>query len=212
MRGVTETKPHEEHDESEPNTTMDGAHVIVDLLARRKGRKTRPTDMRLAADARHVVAARHALDGDLAARAVLDVVASLPLLEQVVLLRVAVLARAAFVPLGVAVRADADEARWALKNRVALCLAVDLRAIRGRTVMELVWTSLDVCSERGANDGVELVGVEELLSGGERNAVRALCVVSETLQREGLVVYGCVHITHEAGSAPPMPAREGDGM
>ena len=97
---------------------MDASHVVIHLPAGRKRRETRPADMRLAADTRHVVAACEAFDGHLAARTVLDVVPALPLLEQELVLRVAVLTRAALVPLRVAQRADAHQARRALEDRV----------------------------------------------------------------------------------------------
>ena len=157
--------------QSQSDAPMDRPHVAVDLSAHLERREACPADVRVAACARHVVTARHALDGHLAARAVLDVVPHLPSLEQPLVLGVAVLARPALVVLHVAVPTDAHEARRALKDRVVRGLAVYLGTVRGWTVMELIRPRLDVGEEGRVHDGVVLVGGKELLRYGKGNLV-----------------------------------------
>lgn len=204
---------------SESNTAVDGAHVLVDLAALRERREARPADVDLAADARHVVAARGALDGHLAVRAVLHIVSRLPQLEQLLVLRVRSLARRVLVRLRVAVRADPHEARRALQQRRARprgrCrrrCAVDLWAIRGRAVVELRRTLLNVRGERGVYDSVELLRRKQPLRGCERDRLRASRRVREAGQRERLRVDGGVEVARETRLAPGVAARERDGV
>ncbi|PIL27640.1 hypothetical protein GSI_10792 [Ganoderma sinense ZZ0214-1] len=155
----------------ESDAAVDRPHVGVDVPARLEGGEARPADVGIAARARHVVAARHTLDGDLAARAVLDVVPHLPRLEQLLVLGVPVLARPALVVLHVAVAANPHEARWTLQNRASCGFAVDLGAVGRRAVVELVRARVDVGKEGRVHDGVELVRGKELLRDGKGDVV-----------------------------------------
>lgn len=135
---------------------MLSTHVLVDALAPWKRRQTLPTNMRLAARARHVVAPLAALDGHFAAWTTLDVVVRRPLVEERVFGDVALLARHAVVILYPARWTDANETRRALQDRVGRGRAVHLRAVGRGTVVELVRSAVDVYPESSFEDGVEI--------------------------------------------------------
>ena len=136
-------------------------HMLVHLPALLERRQTHPADVRLAARAGDVVAARDALDGDLARRAALDIARARPLLEEPAVLGLAPRARRPVVALDVAPGADADEAGGALQDGVGRRRAVHLRAVRGGAIEELVWSRVDICEERRADDVGELFRMED---------------------------------------------------
>jgi hypothetical protein len=119
-------------------------HVFVDPLALRESPQTHPTDMCLTLGASHVIAPLAPLDGNLAAWTIFDAMFLRPFIEEVFPVT---LAFSSIVTLDMALGADTDQARRALQNSISRRRAIDLRTIRSRAVVKLIWTSTDINQE-----------------------------------------------------------------
>lgn len=148
-------------------------HVVVDALPFRKRRQTLPTNMRLAARARHVVASFAALDGCFAARTTLDVIVRRPLVEQFVFGNVTLFARHAVVVLYTARCTDANETRGALQDGVRRRGAIHLCAVGGGTMTELVRSTVNIHPESRLDDRVEIGDRQEFPRQAKRDALSA---------------------------------------
>jgi len=183
-------------------------HVVVDAVTSRERRQTLPTNMRLAARARHVVASLAALDGCLATWTTLDVIVRRPLFEELVFRDVALLARHAVVVLYAARWTDADEARGALQDCVWRRRAIHLRAVWRGTVVELVWSTVSVHPESGLDDCAEIGRGQESPRQAKRNALSAGGIIPEAPQREHLVLYRRGEVAGETCTTPLVTACE----
>lgn len=183
-------------------------HVIVDALAPRERRQTLPTNMRLAACARHVVASLAALDGCFAARTTLDVVVRRPLIEELVFGNVALLARHAVVVLYTTRCTDANETRGALQDCVLRRGAIHLRAVGGGTMMEFVRSTVSIHPESGLDDCVEVGDRQKFPRQAKRDALSAGGIVPKAPQREHLVLHRRCKVAGEAGTTPLVTACE----
>jgi len=185
------------------------AHVLVDPLTLREGLQTHPANVRLALDAGNVVASLVPLNRNRTTRAVLHVVAGGPLLEELVA-PVLLCTREPVVRLRVAVRADAQQARWALYDGALRPRAVDLHAVWRGTVVELLRVCVYVRRNGGLDDGVEFARLEDAARNREGDGFCALRLVTETRQGEMAVIESGKEVLGKTCATPPMAATESD--
>lgn len=166
---------------------MNASHMIVDSMAIGKSLETFPTDVCLAASAFHMVTTFRSLNRDFTSRAVLYIVFLHPCLKPVVA-AVRIRADEAIMRFNMAARAYSKQARGTLKDSPPARCTIDLGAIGGRAMMKFVGSGLDIREKCGVYNGIEVMPKEELLCNPQWDALSTFGVVSETTEREILVV------------------------
>jgi len=196
---------------SKSDTAMLGTHMVVDALASGERRQTLPTNMRLAARARHVVASLAPLNRRLATWTTLDVVVRRPFFEELVFGDVAFLARHAVVVLYAARWTDTDKTRGTLQDCVWRRRAIHLGAVGRGTVVELVWSTVSVHPESGLDDCAEIGCGQESPREPKRDTFGAGRIIPEAPQGEHLVLHRRGEVTGETCTTPLVTACERDG-